>query len=44
MLWRRIENFSTNSVALIVSNIGYDEEDYIRDFKEFKKIKNKIEK
>ena len=44
MLWRRMENFSTNSVALIVSNIGYDEEDYIRDFKEFKKIKNKLEK
>ena len=44
MLWRRIENFSTNSLALIVSNVGYHEKDYIRDFEEFKKIKNKIEK
>jgi len=35
--WRKLENFSTNSLALIVSSIGYDETDYIRDFNEFKK-------
>jgi dTDP-4-dehydrorhamnose 3,5-epimerase-like enzyme len=40
MLWRRLENFSTNSLALIVSNISYDEADYIRDFNEFISIKN----
>lgn len=40
MIWRRLENFSTNSLALIVSNIGYDEKDYIRDFEEFKILKN----
>lgn len=40
MLWRRIENFSTNSLALIVSSIKYDETDYIRDFEEFKALKN----
>jgi hypothetical protein len=39
MLWRKIENFSTNSVALIVSSIKYDETDYIRDFNEFKILK-----
>ena len=38
LLWRRLENFSTNSLALIVSSISYDEEDYIRDFEEFKTI------
>jgi hypothetical protein len=38
--WRRLENFSTNSLALIVSSIGYKESDYLRDFKEFKKILN----
>ena len=38
MIWRKLENFSTNSLALIVSNIGYDAKDYIRDFEEFKTI------
>ncbi|MFA7448711.1 MAG: FdtA/QdtA family cupin domain-containing protein [Weeksellaceae bacterium] len=40
MLWRTIENFSTNSLALIVSDKMYNAEDYIRDFDEFKTIKN----
>jgi len=44
MLWRRIDNFSTNSLALIVSSIKYDELDYIRNFEEFKKLKNEIAK
>jgi dTDP-4-dehydrorhamnose 3,5-epimerase-like enzyme len=38
LLWRRLENFSTNSLALIVSSISYNEDDYIRDFEEFKTI------
>jgi len=40
MFWRRLENFSTNSLALIVSDKHYNEQDYIRDFDEFKKITN----
>ena len=36
LLWRTLENFSTNSLALIVSSISYDNKDYIRDFEEFK--------
>ena len=40
MLWRRLENFSTNSLALIVSSIKYDKADYIRDFNQFKTLKN----
>ena len=44
LIWRRLENFSTNSLALIVSNIEYNEQDYIRDFDEFKKIKEYVEK
>ena len=40
MYWRRLENFSTNSLALIVSDKSYSEIDYIRDFDEFKVIKN----
>lgn len=40
MYWRRIENFSTNSLALIVSDKTFSEKDYIRDFNEFKAAKN----
>lgn len=40
MYWRHVENFSTNSLALIVSDKKFDEADYIRDFDEFKKLKN----
>lgn len=35
MLWRTIENFSTNSLALIVSSHSYTPSDYIRNFDEF---------
>lgn len=31
MTWRRIDNFSTNSVALVLSSTPYDEADYIRE-------------
>lgn len=44
LLWRRIENFSTNSLALIVSSIPYDAKDYIRDFEEFKILRNEAKK
>ncbi|WP_273276752.1 sugar 3,4-ketoisomerase [Maribacter polysiphoniae] len=40
LIWRRIENFSTNSLSLIVSSISYDQQDYIRDFDSFKQIRN----
>ncbi|MBD3905454.1 WxcM-like domain-containing protein [Chryseobacterium sp. C-2] len=40
MYWRRLENFSTNSLALIVSDKSHDDNDYIRDFEKFKKSKN----
>jgi dTDP-4-dehydrorhamnose 3,5-epimerase-like enzyme len=35
MYWREMNNFSTNSLALIVSSAEYDENDYIRDYDEF---------
>jgi hypothetical protein len=44
MYWRKIENFSTNSLALIVSSIGYSEEDYIYDFEEFKLFRHENNK
>lgn len=35
-VWREMVNFSTNSVALILSSTKYSEEDYIRDYDKFK--------
>lgn len=35
LVFRRIENFSTNSLALVISSTLYNENDYIRDFEEF---------
>ena len=40
MEWRSINNFSTNSVALVLSSTSYDAEDYIEDFDEFVRLKN----
>lgn len=38
-LWRTIENFSTNSVALEFGSVAYSENDYIRDYRVFKQLK-----
>ena len=38
-LWRQMKNFSTNSLALVVSSTEYDESDYLRDFEQFLKFK-----
>lgn len=34
-LWRSMENFSTNSVALVLSSTDYNANDYIRDFDKY---------
>lgn len=38
MTWRKIVNFSTNSVAMILSSTMYDANDYIEDFEQFKAV------
>ena len=38
-LWRQMQNFSTNSLALVLSSTSFSEDDYIRDYTEFKKHK-----
>lgn len=38
-LWREMENFSTNSFALEFGSVAYSEEDYIRDYDSFLKMK-----
>ncbi|NVK50386.1 MAG: FdtA/QdtA family cupin domain-containing protein [Cyclobacteriaceae bacterium] len=40
MTWRHLENFSTNAVALHLSDTEYLKEDYIRDFEIYKQLKN----
>lgn len=40
MIWRHLDNFSTNSLAFIASSDAYNEEGYIRDFSEYKKAVN----
>lgn len=40
MIWRHMENFSTNSLALIVADGSYDANDYIRDFRHYQKMQH----
>ena len=35
-MWRTMTNFSTNSLALVLSSTEYDEKDYVSDYKEYK--------
>ena len=38
MIWRHMENFSTNALALIAANDNYNENDYIREFNKFEEL------
>jgi dTDP-4-dehydrorhamnose 3,5-epimerase-like enzyme len=38
-LWRHMENFATNTLALVVSSTSFEENDYIREKDEFIKLK-----
>ena len=42
-LWRTMENFSTNSLALEFADTKYDRRDYIEDFQAYKKMKENEE-
>ena len=37
-LWRQMQNFSTNSLALILASTPYDEGDYVYRYEEFKEL------
>jgi dTDP-4-dehydrorhamnose 3,5-epimerase-like enzyme len=43
-LWRQMENFSTNSLAVVLSSTKYEESDYIRNYDLFLKHRAKYEK
>lgn len=38
MMWRELDNFSTNSLALVLSSTLYDAGDYIEDFEEYRTL------
>lgn len=38
-IWRELENFSTNSLALILASTKFDKNDYIYDYELFMQIK-----
>lgn len=38
LTWRQLTDFSTNSLALVLSSGAFDESDYIYDFDEYKRL------
>jgi len=35
MIWRELDNFSSNSVCMVLASSKYDEDDYYRDYTDF---------
>ena len=40
-IWRELRNFSSGTVCLVLASDEFDEEDYIREYKNFKLFKNR---
>lgn len=40
LVWREMHDFSSDCVLLVLANELYDENDYIRDYKEFREVVN----
>lgn len=38
MLWRQMQNFSTNSLAVVLSSTRFNRDDYIWDFEKYKAL------
>lgn len=41
-IWRELNNFSSGSICMVLASAVYDENDYIREYDDFLKIKNKV--
>jgi len=39
LIWRELDNFSTGAICLVLASLPYDEDDYIRDYESYLKIK-----
>lgn len=37
-IWRTMDNFSSGSVCLVLTDTEYDESDYVRDYNEFQRL------
>jgi hypothetical protein len=42
MTWRELDNFSTNSVAMVISSTLYDPDDYIEDMDLYLSVKKTL--
>lgn len=40
MIWRQMQNFSTNSLVFVLSSVDYDPSDYIHDYQSFVNLIN----
>lgn len=40
-IWRTLDDFSSGAVCLVLASQGYDESDYIRNYNDFIRYKNK---
>lgn len=43
MYWRTLKNFSSNALAFVLADTVYNENDYIREFDEFLKLRSQHE-
>ena len=41
-IWRNLDKFSEEAVALVLASHHYEEDDYIRDYNQYQKFKEKI--
>jgi oxalate decarboxylase/phosphoglucose isomerase-like protein (cupin superfamily) len=39
MMWRHLSNFSSGGVCLVLASLPYDENEYIRDYEEYRAAK-----
>jgi len=39
MIWRELDNFSSGSVCVVLASAYYDENDYLRNYQEFQRLK-----
>lgn len=37
MIWRRLDNFSTNAVCLVLASAPFDESQYVREYETFRR-------
>jgi hypothetical protein len=41
-IWRELDNFSSGSISLVLASDFFSEDDYIRDYEEFKRLKSRL--